>query len=349
MKLTKSLIFCFLSVLFSVYGQAQDVTVSGKVLDENGLPIPGASILIKGTTKATASDMDGNYQLKVASNGTLVFSYMGYSSLQEAISGRTRIDVKLAPESQALQEVVVVGYGTQKKSVNTGAISSVKAKDLEKIPNGRVEQALQGRVSGVIVSAQSGQPGAASTVRVRGLTTFDSNGGNNPLWVVDGVIVDGGGIGFVNQSDIESMEVLKDAASLAIYGARAASGVIIITTKKGKAGKLSVSYAGFTGVSAPEKTLKLLNATQYGAIMNEKAGAALQNIPYPNLSALGYGTDWQKQIFSNNALRYNHEFSLSGGSDVSTFFASFGIQEQEGIVSREISNYGKKYSFKFNS
>jgi TonB-linked SusC/RagA family outer membrane protein len=342
MKLTKVLIFCFLAVLFSLYGQAQDVVVSGKVVDESRLPIPGATVLIKGTTKATATDMDGNYQLKVAPTGTLVFSYMGYSSIQEPVQGRTRVEVKLAPESQSLQEVVVVGYGTQKKSVNTGAISSVKAKDLEKIPNGRVEQALQGRVSGVIVSAQSGQPGAASTVRVRGLTTFDNNGGNNPLWVVDGVIVDGGGIGFVNQSDIESMEVLKDAASLAIYGARAASGVIIITTKKGKAGKFSVSYSGFTGVSGPEKTLKLLNATQYGAIMNEKAGAAGQSIPYSNLNALGYGTDWQKQIFSNNAMRNNHEFSISGGNEVSTFFASFGIQEQEGIVSKEISNFGKK-------
>ena len=342
MKLTKVLIFCFLSVLFSVYGQAQDVTVSGKVIDESGLPIPGVTISIKGTSKATATDIDGNYQLKAASNGTLVFSYMGYSSLQEAIKGRTRIDVKLTPESQALQEVVVVGYGTQKKSVNTGAISSVKAKDLEKIPNGRIEQALQGRVSGVIVSAQSGQPGAASTVRVRGITTFDTYGGNNPLWVVDGVIVDSGGIGFVNQSDIESMEVLKDAASLAIYGARAASGVIIVTTKKGKAGKFSVSYTGFTGISSPEKTLDLLNATQYGALMNEKAGAAGQNIPYPNLSALGIGTDWQKQIFSYDAIRTNHEFSLSGGNDVSTFFSSFGIQDQEGIVSKEISNFGKK-------
>jgi TonB-linked SusC/RagA family outer membrane protein len=342
MKLTKVLIFCFLSVLFSVYGQAQDVTVSGKVIDESGLPIPGVTISIKGTSKATATDIDGNYQLKAASNGTLVFSYMGYSSLQEAINGRTRIEVKLTPESQALQEVVVVGYGTQKKSVNTGAISSVKAKDLEKIPNGRIEQALQGRVSGVIVSAQSGQPGAASTVRVRGITTFDTYGGNNPLWVVDGVIVDSGGIGFVNQSDIESMEVLKDAASLAIYGARAASGVIIVTTKKGKAGKFSVSYTGFTGISSPEKTLDLLNATQYGALMNEKAGAAGQNIPYPNLSALGIGTDWQKQIFSYDAMRTNHEFSLSGGNDVSTFFASFGIQDQEGIVSKEISNFGKK-------
>ena len=342
MKLTKLLIFCFLSVLFSVYGQAQDVSIKGKVIDESGLPIPGVTILIKGTTKATSSDMDGNYQIKAASSGTLVFSYMGYASLQEGIHNRTSINVKLDTESQSLQEVVVVGYGTQKKSVNTGAISSVKAKDLEKIPNGRIEQALQGRVSGVMVAAQSGQPGAASTVRVRGLTTFDTYGGNNPLWVVDGVIVDSGGIGFVNQSDIESIEVLKDAASLAIYGARAASGVIMVTTKKGKSGKISVSYTGFTGVSAPEKTVKLLNATQYGALMNEKAGAAGQTIPYANLGALGVGTDWQKEIFSNDALRTNHEFSLSGGNEVSTFFASFGISDQQGIVSKEISNFGKK-------
>ncbi|WP_310559503.1 TonB-dependent receptor [Flavobacterium sp.] len=342
MKLTKVFIFCFLSVLFSVYAQAQDLSIKGKIIDENGLPVPGASILIKGTTKATSSDMDGNYQLKADPNGTLVFSFVGYGTVQEAIKGRANINVSLKSESQSLQEVVVVGYGTQKKSVTTGAISSVKAKDLEKVPNGRIEQALQGRVSGVVVAAQSGQPGAASTVRVRGLTTFDTNGGNNPLWVVDGVIIDTGGIGFVNQSDIESMEVLKDAASLAIYGARAASGVILVTTKKGKSGKFTVGYNGFTAVSAPSKTLSLLNASQYATIMNEKAGAAGQAIPYPNLSGLGVGTDWQKQIFSNNALRTNHEFSLTGGNDVSTFFASFGIQDQQGIVSKEISNFGRK-------
>jgi TonB-linked SusC/RagA family outer membrane protein len=342
MKFTKILIFCFLSILFSVYGHAQDVTVNGKVLDENGQPIPGATILIKGTSKATASDFDGNYQIKADSNGTLVFSFIGYSKVEESIKGRTRIEVKLFPESQALQEVVVVGYGTQKKSVVTGAISSVKAKDLEKIPNGRVEQALQGRVSGVTIAANSGQPGSSSTVRVRGLTTFDTYGGNNPLWVVDGVIVDSGAIGFVNQSDIESIEVLKDAASLAIYGARAASGVILITTKKGKSGKINVSYTGFAGISAPEKTIKLLNATQYGALMNEKSVAAGGNVVYPDLSVLGLGTDWQKAIFSNNALRYSHEVSFSGGNEVSTFFASFGLQDTEGIVSKDISNFNKK-------
>lgn len=348
MKFTKLLILCFISIVFSVYGQAQEATVTGKIIDENGLPIPGVTILIKGTSKASASDNDGNYQIKTASNSTLVYSFVGYGSVQEAVNGRAIVDVKLNPESQTLQEVVVVGYGTQKKSVNTGAISSIKAKDLEKLPVGRIEQALQGRVSGVIVTAQSGQPGSASTIRVRGLTTFNSYGGNNPIWVVDGVIIDSGGIGYVNQSDIESIEVLKDAASLAIYGARAASGVILVTTKKGKAGKMTLSYSGYSGVSAPAKTLNLLNATQYGALMNEKAGAAGEPIPYTNLAGLGVGTDWQKAIFSKDAMRYSHEFSLSGGNDVSTFYASFGYQDTEGIVSKEISNFTKQ-SFRLNS
>ncbi|MCI4442862.1 MAG: TonB-dependent receptor [Lentimicrobium sp.] len=340
---TNYLLIIFL--LLSTFGFAQSYDIGGVVKEMgSGLPIPGANIQIKNTTKGSATDFDGKFTLKgIPSGSIVVISYVGFENFEYKVtSNDSKISISLKDESKVLQEVVVVGYGTQKKSVNTGAISSVKAKDLEKLPNGRIEQTLQGRVSGVIVSAQSGQPGAASTVRVRGLTTFDTYGGNNPLWVVDGVIVDSGGIGYVNQSDIESIEVLKDAASLAIYGARAASGVIIVTTKKGKEGKFNVSYTGYTGVSSPEKTLNLLNATQYGALMNEKAGAAGQAIPYPNLSALGLGTDWQKEIFSYDALKTNHEFSLSGGNDVSTFFASFGIQDQEGIVSKEISNYGKK-------
>ncbi|MFV8324844.1 SusC/RagA family TonB-linked outer membrane protein [Flavobacterium sp. ZS1P14] len=347
MKFTKLFIFCFLSILFSVYAQAQDVNVSGKVYDENGLPIPGVSILIKGTSKATASDIDGNYQIKATSNGALVFSYLGYDTAQQSINGRNRIDVKLNPSTESLQEVVVVGYGTQKKSVVTGAISSVRAKDLEKVPNGRIEQALQGRVSGVTIAASSGQPGASSTIRIRGVTTF-GEGGNDPLWVVDGVVVDAGGIGFLNQSDIESIEVLKDAASAAIYGTRAATGVILVTTKKGKSGKITVNYNGFAGVSSPEKTLHLLNATQYGALLNEKSVAAGGPVIFSNLAALGVGTDWQKAIFNTNAFRYSHELSISGGSDVSNFYASFGLQDQEGIVSTEISNYTKK-NFRLNS
>ena len=348
MKLTKLFIFCFLSLIFSLKGQAQDLVLKGKVFDENGVSIPGATILIKGTNKATTSDFDGIFEIKAPNNGILVVSFIGYTTVQEAINGKNYIAFKLKSQSQDLNEVVVVGYGTQKKSVVTGAISSVKAKDLEKVPNGRIEQTLQGRVSGVTIAAQSGQPGAPSTVRVRGITTFDTYGGNNPLWVVDGVIVDSGGIGFVNQSDIESIEVLKDAASLAIYGARAASGVILVTTKKGKSGKISVNYTGFMGIAAPEKTLKLLNATQYGALMNEKSIASGGPIIFSNLEALGKGTDWQKEIFSNDAMRINHEVSFSGGNDVSTFFASFSAQDQQGIVSKPISNFNKK-SIRLNS
>jgi TonB-linked SusC/RagA family outer membrane protein len=345
MKFKKSFVFCVLSILFSIYGHAQDVTVNGKVYDENGLPIPGVSILIKGTSKATASDFDGNYQIKAGSKGTLVFSFLGYGTVEEPINGRNRIDVKLYPSTESLQEVVVVGYGSQKKSVVTGAISSVKAKDLEKVPNGRIEQSLQGRVSGVTIAASSGQPGSNSTVRVRGVTTF---AGNDPLWVVDGVVVDAGGIGFLNQSDIESIEVLKDAASAAIYGTRAASGVVLVTTKKGKSGKMTVNYNGFAGISSPEKTLDLLNATQYGALVNEKSVAAGGSVKFPDLAALGVGTDWQKAIFNTSAMRYSHEVSISGGSDVSTFYTSFGLQDQEGIVTSENSKFNKK-NFRLNS
>ena len=341
---------CFLIVLFggffSMYSQT--FQVQGKVTDDQNIPLIGVNVLVKDAARGITTDFDGNYSLEVSPNEILIFSYVGYTIKEVAITGSQTLDIVLLQDQSNLDEVVVVGYGTQKKSVNTGAISSVKAKDLEKIPTGRVEQVLQGRVSGVTIAANSGQPGSSSTVRVRGLTTFNTYGGNNPLWVIDGVIVDSGGLGFVNQSDIQSIEVLKDAASLAIYGARAASGVILVTTKKGQAGKIIVNYTGFAGFSSPEKTLDLLNATQYGALMNEKSIAAGGDVPYPNLSALGLGTDWQKAIFSDNALRYSHEFSFSGGNEVSTFFASFGLQDTEGIVTKDISNYNKK-NFRLNS
>ncbi|MNQ11774.1 Vitamin B12 transporter BtuB [compost metagenome] len=326
---------------------AQDVTVNGIINDENGLPVPGATVLLKGTTKSTASDFDGKFQIQAPSNGSLTITFIGYATVTEAVNGRTKITIQLKPESQSLNEVVVVGYGTQKKSVVTGAISSVKAADLEKVPNGRVEQTLQGRVAGVSVAAVSGQPGEKSKVRVRGITTF-REGGNDPLWVVDGIAVDANAIGFINQSDIESIEVLKDAASAAIYGTRAATGVILVTTKKGKSGKISVNYNGFAGVSAPAKRLNMLNATQYATLMNEKSLNDGGAIKYPNPASYGKGTDWQDAIFNDSAFRYTHELSISGGGEKSTFYASFGIQDQEGIVTTDISNYTKK-NFRLNS
>ncbi|OCB77518.1 SusC/RagA family TonB-linked outer membrane protein [Flavobacterium piscis] len=347
MKLTKLLIFCVSSLLFSVIAVAQDVTVSGIINDESGMPVPGATILLKGTTKSTASDFDGKFQLQVPSNGVLTITFIGYGTVTEAINGRTKLSIQLKPESQSLNEVVVVGYGTQKKSVVTGAISSVKASDLEKVPNGRVEQSLQGRVAGVSVAAVSGQPGEKSKVRIRGITTF-REGGNDPLWVVDGIAVDANAIGFINQSDIESIEVLKDAASAAIYGTRAATGVILVTTKKGKSGKISVNYNGFAGVAAAAKRLDMLNASQYATIMNEKSYADGGGKKYNDPTSYGKGTDWQDAIFNDSAFRYTHELSISGGGERSTFYVSFGIQDQEGIVATQISNYTKK-NFRLNS
>ncbi|MEZ0129115.1 SusC/RagA family TonB-linked outer membrane protein [Flavobacterium sp. LBUM151] len=337
MKLTKLLMFCISSLLFSVIAMAQDVTVSGTITDESGLPVPGATILVKGTTKATASDFDGKFQISVPSNGTLTVTFVGYVTVQEAVNGRTKLDIKLKSESQNLNEVVVVGYGTQKKSVVTGSISSVKAKDLESLPITRVEQALQGRVSGVSIAANAGQPGSASTIRIRGFTTLNNN---DPLWVVDGVIVDNGGIGYLNQSDIESIEVLKDGASGAIYGSRAAAGVILVTTKKGKAGKISVSYTGYAGTSQAAKKIDLLDASQYTTILNEAYVNGGKAAPFTPTTAKG--TNWQDVIFNDHAQRYSHELSFSGGNDTSTFYMSFGLTDQEGIITTDISNYTRK-------
>ncbi|MBO9152003.1 TonB-dependent receptor [Chitinophaga sp. GCM10012297] len=321
------------------------ITVSGRVTTDSGEPLPGATVRVSGTNTGTSTDADGRYSLKVpGKNSTLVFSILGYTTKTLAFSGSS-LNAQLTLSETALTETVVVGYGTQKKAVVTGAISSVRAKDLEGMPINRIEQALQGRTSGVTIASNSGQPGSAATVRVRGITTFNNN---NPLWVVDGVVVDNGGIGYLNQNDIESIQVLKDAASQAIYGARAASGVILVTTKKGKAGKLTISYNGYYGTSAPARKLDMLNATEYATLRNEQSVNGGEAPPYADPASYGQGTDWQSTIFNNSAKRMNHELSISGGSEKSTFYTSFGYLDQEGIVATEISRY-KRFNLRLNS
>jgi TonB-dependent starch-binding outer membrane protein SusC len=335
-----------LPLLFlSIVSWAQNKTITGKVSDESSAVV-GASVTVKNSTIGTTTNEKGEFTLSVPATATvLVITSVGYNSQEVNIVGNT-ISVSLVKsEASNLNEIVVVGYGTQRKVNVTGAISSVKSMDLEKVPNGRIEQALQGRVAGVTIMQNSGQPGSASTLRIRGVTTFNNN---NPIWVVDGVVVDNGGIGYLNQSDIESIEVLKDAASAAIYGTRAAGGVILVTTKKGKTGKLSVSYNGFYGISAPAKKLDLLNATEYAVLRNESLVAAGKDVLFTDVSSLGKGTDWQNAIFNNSAQRYLHEVSLSGGNSISTFYFSAGIQNQEGIVATDISNY-KKINLRLNS
>ena len=315
--------------------------LTGQIIDSNNMPLPGVSVAIKGTTAGTITDFDGNYSLntKLSDSTVLVFSYVGFKTQEIVVDGQSVINVLMEEDTSLLDEVVVVGYGTQKKSVITGAISGVKQTELEDLPITRVEQTLQGRVSGVTIAATSGQPGSNSTVRVRGITTL---GFNEPLWVVDGVVWDSGGIGFLNQSDIESVEVLKDAASQAIYGARAAAGVILITTKKGKSGKLNVNVNSYTGVSSASRQLDLLNAREYATLLNEKYVNGGGTIQITDPASLGEGTDWQSVIFNNSAMRSQHELSLSGGNDVSKFYASFGYNKQEGIVMSNISNYTRK-------
>lgn len=324
--------------------QAQ-LSVQGTVMDEYGAPLPGASVVLKGSDRGTTTDFDGKFTMDAPTDGILVFGYLGYTPVEEGIQGRTQINVALTPDVSQLEEIVVVGYGTQKKSVVTGAITGVKAAELQDLPITRIEQSLQGRTSGITIVANSGQPGSSSTIRVRGVTTLNNN---EPLWVVDGVIVDAGGIGYLNQSDIESIEVLKDAASAAIYGSRAATGVILVTTKRGTSGKLSVNYNGYTGFSAPARELDLLNATQYTTLRNEASVAGGGGLLFTDPSSYGRGTDWQEQIFNNSAKRENHELSISGGSEKSTFYASFGYLDQEGIVVSDISHYTRK-NFRLNS
>ncbi|QDO95510.1 TonB-dependent receptor [Formosa sediminum] len=331
--------FAILFILSTWFSFAQEITINGIVNDETGFPIPGVNVIKEGTSEGTVTDFDGAFTINAEVGDILSFSYIGYATQEVVIKDSAALTISLSEDLSELDEVVVVGYGTQKKSVVTGAISGVKQSELEDLPITRVEQTLQGRVSGVTIAANSGQPGSSSTVRVRGVTTL---GSNEPLWVVDGVVVDSGGIGYLNQSDIESVEVLKDAASQAIYGARAATGVILITTKKGKSGKLSVNYNGYTGISSAAKQLDLLNATEYATLLNEKSVNGGGGILFSDPASFGKGTDWQSVIFNDSAKRVSHEFSLSGGNDISKFYASFGYTDQEGIVLSDISNYTRK-------
>ena len=337
-----------MALLISASVANAQVTISGRVTESSsGGPLPGANVVIKGTTTGTLTDIDGVFSIQTTKGSTLVISYLGFMDREVLIGDKTNIQISLSEDRTNLDEVIITGYGSQQKSVVTGAISSIKADDLKDQPILRVDQTLQGRTTGVVVAANSGQPGSSATVRVRGITSLN-NGANDPLWVVDGVVVDNGGIGYLNPSDIQSVEVLKDASSQAIYGARAAAGVILITTKKGESGKLKVSYNGFVGTSSPEHKLNLLNAEQYATLQNEALLNAGKSPLFQSPESMGVGTDWQDQVFNKAAKRQSHELSLSGGNDVSTFYTSFGYWNEEGIVATDISNY-ERINVRINS
>lgn len=350
MKGKSTFILLLFSLFFSASVWAQEIDVSGKVTSKSdGLPIPGVSVQIEGTKTGVATDQNGAFRIKVPKQGTvLVFSQIGMETQNYTVNNNQPINIVLAEQTSGLGEVVVIGYGTQKKSIVTGAISQVKASDLENMPVMRVEQSLQGRTAGLTITSSSGQPGDGATLRIRGTTSINNS---EALYIVDGVQI-GGGIDFLNQSDIESIEVLKDAASAAIYGARAANGVILITTKRGnKNSKIGVSYNTYLGTQAPARKLDLLNATQYATLYNEAELAANPNVAtprFPNPSQYGEGTDWQSTIFNNSAKIQNHELSISGGNEKSNYYSSFGYFDQDGIVATNNSKY-KRFTARFNS
>ncbi len=324
-------------MFLSIAASAQN-PLTGRVTDDGNDPLPGVSLLIKGTNQGTVTDVNGEFRFpNVEPNAIIQISFIGFASQDVAVSGRSHVEVKMQLDVVSLEEVVVVGYGEQKKSVVTGAISSVRAQELENMPLTRLEQSLQGRTSGLTITSNSGQPGAAATVRVRGTTTI---GDSDPLYIVDGVQINGG-IEYLNQADIESIEVLKDAASAAIYGARAANGVIIVTTKRGKDGQMAVNYNGYVGFQQPWRRLDLLNATEYATLLNEATVAGGGGLRFPDPAAFGNGTDWQDAVFSNRAGVMNHELSLSAGTEKSSYFASLGYFDQEGIVAPSNSQFNR--------
>ncbi|MDZ7881010.1 MAG: TonB-dependent receptor [Saprospiraceae bacterium] len=348
MKKTKNHLFLSLFLLFlfsQITAQTSAIKLSGTISDGKE-PLLGASVLEKGTTNGVITDIDGNYSLSVSSpKAVLLVSFVGYKAQEVVVGNRQTLNITLESDA-TLDEVVVVGYGTQRKAVVTGAIAKVKGSDLDNMPVPRIEQSLSGRTAGVFVSMGSGQPGEGATIRIRGTTSI-TKGSSDPLFVVDGVPVTGG-IDYLNQGDVESIEVLKDAASAAIYGARAASGVIIVTTKQGKAGKVAVTYNMYMGQQAPARKLTLLNATQYATLMNEASVASKGEILFKNPAQFGVGTDWQDAVFNQAAPVQNHELGISVGTEKSKYYASLGYYNQTGIVASPQSAW-ERYTARINS
>lgn len=324
---------------------AQSGSVKGKVTDDKGDAIPGVSITVQGTQQGTLTDAEGVYSIDVAGNATLVFSFLGYLKQEVAVSNRSTIDVSLKTDTKALEEVVVVGYGTQRKVETTGSIASVKAADLVQTPVANIAQGLQARVAGVQINQNSGSPGGNISVRIRGTNSI--TGSSEPLYVIDGIqIANGGGItdvsplSTINPNDIESVEVLKDASASAIYGARAANGVILITTKRGKNGATRVTYDGYYGSQKVNKTLDVLNASQFAQLENE----VFKNNYYPDPASLGEGVNWQKLIFRKAPIQ-NHQLSINGGSEKTQLAISLNYFDQDGTL---IGSQFQRYSYRLN-
>ena len=329
------------------------IQLSGTIFDENNQSIPGVNIVIEGTSNGTITDSDGNFTITADKGSVLVFSYMGYSTIKQTVNNNSPIKINMQPDLVGLDEVVVIGYGVQKKKLVTGATAQVKGDELQKKNGTNALQALQGKTSGVNITSTSGQPGEGMKVIVRGTGTLNNSA---PLYIVDGVQV--GSIDYLNNSDIESIDILKDAASAAIYGAQGANGVILVTTKQGKTGFSQVSFDAYYGWQNRPKKIEMLNANEYANMVNrefQNSGGTYANAPFvgtdgkvqlpmyikdANGNPINANTDWLDEMFVKNAVTQNYNLAATGGSETSTYSISIGYTGQEGIVGgSDVSNY----------
>ncbi len=346
-------------LLFFLVGQfisAQN-KVNGTVYDVNNLPLPGVNVIEKGTTNGVVTDFDGNYSITINDGAFLVFSYLGFVTQEISVDNRVSLNVTLKESFENLSEVVVIGYGSQLKEEISGSVSSVEAEDIENIPQVSIDQLLQGRAAGVSVTQNSGQPGSAVSVRIRGVNSI--TGSSEPLYIIDGVPISGdsnnvgtsgrsiadNGLGedagstgvsplsAINPNDIESVDILKDASATAIYGSRGSNGVVIITTKKGKNEKGKLSYNSYLAIQRPTNLIDVLDLPGYARLQNEigEIYGLNEQIEFLNPSLLGPGTNWQKEIFEEGFMQ-NHQVSFSGGKNDINYFLSTGFVDQEGTV-----------------
>ena len=351
-KLQRTLTVLFLLCMIPIGMNAQ--TVKGTVNDVAGEPIIGATVKVQGGNDATITDLDGNFTIKAASNATLTITYVGYVSQQVQVGGRNNITITLKEDNTTLNDVVVIGYGTMKKKLVTGATVQVKGEEIAKLNTTNALEAMQSSTPGVQITQSSSQPGKGYKVYIRGIGT---TGDSQPLYVIDGVA--GGSLDGINTNDIESIDILKDAASAAIYGARAANGVILVTTRQGKAGKIELTYNGAIGWSNAYKRPQLLNAQQYMTIMDEfsfnTTGAKMDwagFVPQKIIDKVkgGWnGTDWWDIFNNKNAVQHNHSVTLTGGNDMSKFLMSYTYTGNEGIMGANVASYYKRNTIRLNS
>lgn len=336
------LTFSFVLILMSSTMLAQTIKVQGIVKDGTGESVIGATVMQKGTGNGTITDLDGNFSLSVPSDAVLTVSYIGFATQEIHVNGQKNLSVVLVDNSQTLSEVVVIGYGTMRKSDLTGAVGSLAAKDMENTPVSNIGQAIQGKIAGLQV-VDAGKPGDNVSLKIRGLGSINNC---DPLVVIDGVPTDLG-LNTLNMADVERLDVLKDASATAIYGSRGANGVVMITTKKGKDGKGKLALSANLAIQNATKLPKLLNASQYAALSNDMMNNAGYNAnpAWADPSSLGKGTDWVDELFRTGYMQ-NYTVSYSGGNDKSHYYVSGGFLNQSGIV--ESVNY-RRFTFQENS